>query len=101
MMLSISSIRNKCQLPVRNSQPNKRSQQQPQPAALTKSFMMAAYTNAAQQLIDAERKSKNGKAPIGFMESLLNQLWGSGYLNTNRDKVNYHKSKLKKTMSTQ
>jgi len=79
-------------------QPTKQNKQAA--TTLTKSFMTAAYTNAAQQLIDVGRKSKNGRAPIGFMESLLDQLWGSGYLDTNRDKVNYHKSKLKKTMST-
>jgi len=96
-MLSLSAIKHKRRLPVRKHKPNRyhyASQQKAMP--LTKSVMKAAYTNAAQQLIDEKRKSKNGRAPIGFMSKLLNQLLGSGYFNATQDKVNYYKLKLRR-----
>ncbi len=101
MTLALSAIKNKCRLPVRKNKSNSyhcASQQKATP--LTKSFMTAAYANAAQQLLDEKRKSKNGRAPIGFMNKLLNELQGSGYFDATRDKVNYYKLKLKQKIGS-
>jgi len=53
----------------------------------------------AQKLLDAERRSKNGRAPNGLMDALIAELRGHGFENVAHDKINYHKMKLKKVAS--
>jgi len=38
---------------------------------LSKTFTIAAYSKVAQQLLDAGRRSKNGRAPHGLMDALI------------------------------
>jgi len=61
------------------------------PVDIKKNMHKHAYHNAALQMIDAEKKSKDGRLPYGMMAALVSALVAAGIIDATREKLKYAK----------